>query len=462
MHRRSRDRGIGRCCARIALGLLSLPFAANAADVALAVDGPPIAVATGKPGQPLRLAFRAQAGQRLGLGVTALGFAPASATGIGFTVKRPDGQALPGLEYLHCVPAGAEGACDGEFTVATSGTHVIDVDVPFSAAPRFSIQLSSAVSRPLAVGKDESAALARPGQDGWFALAVEAGQDVAVALRDVVSGDREARFALRVHRPDGTVLGQAGANARMGASVSLGSSAPAGTYRIEVDPDRGATGSFVVVAKAAAKAADGPIDIASGVNEELRFAFDAGDGEGMSVGIENLAHTPDVDSNSRLLVLNPDGTQLNGTGCTSPTRGRPYPCKLEVAGLKAGRYTIVVAPPPGAAVGGRLHQSKSVVAKLEPGSPNRIELSKAGQVGRFTFEAKAGESVKVAIARNIPDDRTPLTVKLVSPNGMMMRMLAPGQAGAEFTTSPLPAAGTHTLIVDAGFRTASLTVSLSR
>jgi hypothetical protein len=45
---------------------------------------------------------------------------------------------------------------------------------------------------------------------------------------------------------------------------------------------------------------------------------------------------------------------------------------------------------------------------------------------------------------------------------MMMRMLAPGQAGAEFTTSPLPAAGTHTLIVDAGFRTASLTVSLSR
>jgi hypothetical protein len=456
------ESGVGRNCARIALGFLFVSFTANAADLAIAVDGPPVTVAPEKPGQPLRLAFRAQAGQRLGLGVTALKFVPASATGVAFTVKQPDGQAVRGLEMLNCFPAGAEGACDGEFTVAATGTHVIDVDVPFSAAPRFSIQISSAVSRSLAIGKGEAVALSRPGQDAWFALTVEAGQDVAVGLRDVASGDRNARFSLRIHRPDGSLVGEAGAHMRLGASLPLGGGAPAGTYRVEVDPDRGATGSFVVAATVTPQAPDGALDIASGVNEELRFAFSAGDGQSASVGLDNIAHTPDVDSESRLLVVGPDGKRLNTLYCRTRARGQPVPCKVKVADLKAGRYTIVVSPPPGASVSGTLYRTQDHTAKLDPDSPNRIDLRQAGQVARYRFAGKAGERMGVAIARNVTDDKSRVFVTLLGPPDAPTAMRGTGllQASVQIPAFELPVTGTYTLLVDAGFRTVSVTVSL--
>ena len=462
MHLRSRQPGIRRCCAGIALGFLSASFTAIGADLAIPVDGPPVTVAAEKPGQPLRLTFQAEAGQHLGLGVTALKFVPASATGVAFTVRQPDGQAIGGLEMPYCFPAGPEGACDGEFTVTRSGRHVIDVDVPFSAAPRFSIQISSAVSRSLAIGKGEAVTLSRPGQDAWFALPVAAGQDVTVGLRDVASSDKAARFALRIHRPDGSLVGESKADTRLGASLSLGGGAPAGTYRVEVDPDRGATGSFVVAATATPQAPDGALDIASGVNEELRFAFSVGDGQSASVGLDNIVHTPDVDSNSRLLVVGPDGTRLGALGCRTRARGQPVPCKVKVADLKAGRYTIVVSPPPGASVSGTLYRTQDHTAKLDPDSPNRIDLHQAGQVARYTFAGKAGERVGVAIARNVPDDRSIVVATLLGPPGGPTVMRGTGllQAAAQIPAFELPVTGTYTLLVDAGFRTVSVTVSL--
>lgn len=462
MHHRSRQPGIRRCCAGIALGFLSASFTANGAELAIPVDGSPVTVAAEKTGQPQRFTFQAEAGQHLGLGVTALKFVPASATGVAFTVRQPDGRAIGGLEMLYCFPAGPESACDGEFTVAMTGRHVIDVDVPFSAAPRFSIQISSAVSRSLAIGKGEAVALSRPGQDAWFALPVEAGQDVAVGLRDVASGDKEARFSLRIHRPDGSLVGEAVASARLGASLPLGGGAPAGNYRVEVDPDRGATGSFVVAATVTPQAPDGALDIASGVNEELRFAFSVGDGQSASVGLDNIVHTPDVDSNSRLLVVGPDGTRLNALGCRTRARGQYGPCKLNVADLKAGRYTIVVSPPPGASVSGTLYRTQDHTAKLDPDSPNRIELRQAGQVARYKFAGKAGERVGVAIARNVPDDKTRVLVSLRGPPDAPTAMRGTGllQASVQIPAFELPVTGTYTLLVDAGFGAVSVTVSL--
>src|SRR5260221_5807165 len=235
MHR-FRPSGIGRHFVRAAFVVASIYSTAQAADLTVSADGPPVSVAPAKPGEPLRFTFRAKAGEHLGLGVSGLKLEPASASGIGLTVRQPDGSALQGVEYLYCLPANPEGACDGEFTVTQSGDHVIDVDAPFSAAPRFSIQLSRPVVRTLTVGKSESVTLSRPGQDGRFTLALAAGEDVSLELGDVASSRKDARFALRVYRPDGSLLGQADADARRGASVGLGGAAVPGNYVVEVDP----------------------------------------------------------------------------------------------------------------------------------------------------------------------------------------------------------------------------------
>ncbi len=438
-------------------------FAAHATDLAIPIDGPPLLVAAEKPGQGSRLAFSAQAGQHLGFAVTGLKFVPSSATGIGFTVKQSDGSVLRGAEMIYCVANNADSACDGEFTVGKSGAHTIDVDVPFSAAPRFSIQLSSAVTRRLTIGKSEAVTLSRAGQDGWFPLAVGAGQDLAVELRDVASSAKPGRFALRVYRPDGALVGEGSADSRSPASVALGSSAVAGTYFVEVDPDHGATGSFVVAAKAAAQSAEGAIPISSAANQPLRFSFAATAGQSVTVGVDNIVHDPDVDSNSLLQILNPDGTRLAGLGCKTLARGGGrLPCRVSASDLAAGNYTIVVSPPPGASVAGKLYRTTDIVAKLDPSSPARVDVQ-PGQVARFTFSANAGDKVGVKVQRVLPDDKKMIYVRLMGPNtGFGTRVLMAAESTMVIEPVAMPATGTYTIAVDAQFNKASASVSLIR
>jgi hypothetical protein len=461
MRERFHASGTGRACVRVALILVTIAGAAQAADLAIAIDGPPLEVAARAPGQPVRLVFRAQAGQHVGLGIGALGFVPASATGVGFTVKQPDGTVLPGMEMLHCVAANPQGGCDGEFTIARSGNYVIDVDAPFSAAPHFSIQLSSALARALAVGRSEAVTLTRVGQDGRFPLAIAPGQDVTVELGGIASSSKESGFALRVYRPDGSLLGQASADATRGASVSLGSAAPAGTYIVEVDPDYGATGSFLVAAKAAAQSQEGAIDVSSAAGRDLRFNFVATAGQSVTVGLDNLSHDPDVESNSRVSILKPDGTRLATVGCSTVSHGQRSLCKVSASNLAAATYTIVVSPPFNASLSGKLYRTTDRVAKLDPASPNRVELQTA-QVARYTFAASEGDKVGLALTRNLPGDKTLYYVTLLRPDGSIItaRVLVPAQAAMQIDPVALPATGVYTVAVDAGFDKGSATLSL--
>jgi hypothetical protein len=410
MHRRSQAPGAGRAFVRMALAFASFICAAHAADPVVPVDGPPLAVTAEKSGQPLRVTFRAEAGQHLGLGMTALKFVPESAGGVAFTVRQPDGTPLPGMEFLYCAPR-AGGACDGQFAIAKSGVHTIEVDTPFSAAARFSIQLSKIETRDLIVDKPQAATLSRVGQEARFALKVAAGQNVSVELRDVAPDSKDARFVLRLVRPDGSTVGEARADARTPASLSLGASAPAGAYVVEVDPDDGATGSFVALAKVAATMADGSIEVASGVNEVLRFNFTAAAGEGVSVALDNLTHTPaDMQAFSRLAIVKSDGTRIAGMGCG----GRARFCKTSAEKLEAGDYAIHVTPPQGGSVSGRLYRTKDVVGSLNPSSTTRVELQPA-QVGRYEVRIAAGESIGFRVARTSPENKALIGVTLLSP-----------------------------------------------
>jgi hypothetical protein len=449
---------------RLALAPILVSFMAHAADMQLAVDGPAISVSAAKPGEGTRLVFEAKEGQRLGFGITGLAFEPASATGVGISVRGPDGRPLPGLERIHCAPGRSEGACDGEFTVARSGRHAIEVEAPFSTSPRFSAQLSNAIARALAVGGSDAFSIARPGQDAWVPLEVQAGQEVTVAIRDLSAGDKSASFALRLHRPDGSLAGEAAADARLGASLSIGRGAPAGAYRIEVDPERAGKGSFRLAAKATTRAPDGAADIASEVNEELRFVFTAAAGDSVSVGLQDIVHSPDVDSNSRLLVLGPEGKRIGGAGCRTVARGQSRPCKILLANLAAGDYAIVVAPPSGASVAGRLHRAADHVSKLDPSLPNRLELQAAGQVARVTFGGKAGERVGISLANIGPDGKALVSARLEGPPGGPALMRGASLAGTTAQIPPfeLPATGTYTLVLDPGFGKLSVEVSLTR
>lgn len=243
----------------VAAGLVAAlaPSSSGAAPVPAAlpidVDGAPVRIVLKPEGPPAQLAFRARAGQRLGLGISAVKFTPKSAAALVVTVRGPDGAPLRGFRTVHCRSASAENpdaACDGELALDGAGRYVIEVDAPFSAETELGAFLSSPAVANLHVGASHTVSLSRPGQDAWLHLPLASGTDVTVAARGrAVDATRSGAFAMRLHRPDGTLMAERAGDAMHAPSVRVTGSP--GVYAIEIDPANGGTGSFVVTARQA-------------------------------------------------------------------------------------------------------------------------------------------------------------------------------------------------------------------
>ncbi|HET9652599.1 MAG TPA: hypothetical protein VFP36_10425, partial [Usitatibacter sp.] len=296
----------------IVAGVVAIPCPAQAQSqpatlsVPVAVDGAPARVALKPAGRLGQVTFPARAGQRLGFGISGVKFTPQSAAALVVTVRRPDGTTLPGFRRVHCMAATAndpEAACDGEFTADQAGRYAIEVDPPFSAAAEFTVLVSRPAAASVKAGSSHTVALSRVGQDATLQFALEPGADVSVSARNGpgrVAG--RGAFVMRVYRPDGSLLAEAAGDSTRGPSLPV--SGPPGTYAIEIDPENGGTGTFVVAVNAATGIAiDGPpVEFAvRSASEVARLPFTVEAARSVSVAIEGLAHTPpDVDSNSVL------------------------------------------------------------------------------------------------------------------------------------------------------------------
>jgi hypothetical protein len=114
-------------------------------------------------------------------------------------------------------------------------------------------------------------------------------------------------------------------------------------------------------------------------------------------------------------------------------------------------------------VTGKLYRTTDLVAKLDPASPNGVELQ-PGQVARFTFSASAGDKIGVSLVRTVPGDKTMIYVKLVKPDGgwAFSRVILPAEVAMQVEPVALPATGIYTFVIDAGFNKASAAISLIR
>jgi len=422
------------------------------------IDGPPLRVSLQPAGRAARVSFVAAAGQRLGFGIAGLRFTPASAAALVVTVRQPDGSMVPGTSRVHCFAAkGTEPVCDGELTAQQAGRHVLEVDAPFSAAATLELVLSSPVAANLQVGKSHTVAVSRAGQDARLQLALEPGAEVSISARGAgTQAAGQGAFDLRAFRPDGSLAAEAHGDAQRAASLSLPGAA--GLHAIEIDPANGATGAFVVTAKAAGVAAVGgpATEFSVAAGDTARFAVTAAAGQGLTILVQGLAHAPDVDyGNSVITLLKPDGARLETGSClTKPMPGGVQyvaPCKLSVFALpESGRYTVTVSPPAKAAASGRLLLADVVTGRLTAGAPATLSSMKPAQVARFEFTATAGQNVQ-------------LTAFSTVPAGALVSLTVRGLEGLPFLTSvvgtkdkvalfkPLPAAGRYAVTVDPGY-----------
>lgn len=431
-------------------------------DVPIAIDGPGVHVDAKKPGRLVRLKFRAQAGERLGLGLWSIDLKPESMSTLLVEVRGPDGHVVPQSEPLRCL---AEtdlhpvDGCGAEFTTQATGWHVIDVDTPFSATAQFKVALSRPAVAKLAIDHEQTVAVKRVGQAARFELPLASGSEATITARDATPGRGGSAFALRVFRADGTIVAQTMGIPSLGATLQVKGEGAA--YRIEIEPVAGKPGDYLVSARSVrGLVADGPpLEFSTtGPNEVVRFGMQVKAGEVLAIGVEGLAHNPDPDNGvSRFTVRKPDGGQLKLIGCmTHATKqSGPYvpPCKMVTPRVpETGRYTVELAPPMDAMLSGRLFAITAITGTLTPGSPVHIPSMKPGQVARYTFSANAGQRVAATITdlATAPEG-TKVGVWIAPEQGYGLVSMYVAPAKVEIQKRPIPATGTYTVMIDPGF-----------
>lgn len=443
----------------------------------ISVDGPPATIQARRPGQLVRLRFKGRAGQRIGVGLGNIRFVPESASSLVVTLRDSHGGRILGSRRLDCLPRFQEhqaDTCGASFTLPSAGMHTIEVDTPFSATARFTIELSTPAEASLVVGHEQAVEVKRIGQDARFRIRVTEQSRAVVNVRDVSPGSTGTPFHVNLFRPDGVQLDRMDATPERGASLHVRS---AGDYVVEVEPANGKPGVFAASARTSPKLSlDGPpAEFATnGPNEDAWIGLDAHAGENVVVTMDGLAHHPEVDSKSysRISLLAPDGTLAGVTGCyTHGTPEHPPPlCQFFVNNLpESGPYAVSVSPPAGAAVSGRVLVAHMLSESLVPGAPVAVGPMKPGQVVRYTFAAEAGQPIHIALSSiSTSPPGKPVYLFLRRAEGEQPEMSLTAIATTDHVALEglrLPAAGKYVVIVDpaaASLQSAQLSVVLDK
>jgi hypothetical protein len=187
---------------------------------------------------------------------------------------------------------------------------------------------------------------------------------------------------------------------------------------------------------------------------EIRyFSFPARAGEGVSVYVQALAHTPDVESNSRLQVLNPDGSLLTGKGCRAEGQGGA-PCKLLLPKMPvSGRYMVGLHPPAHSVASGAIAVSEDQLCRLEARRATVVNIRRPGQVARCTLEVRAGERIGFqigAIERSVAPGNRNIVLTLRAPDGKALRsrMILERERDVSMAPQALPATGSYSVEID--------------
>jgi RHS repeat-associated protein len=423
----------------------------NASDVTANITpgGLPVDLSTTAPGQRGVLSFSGTAGQRVSL--REWGFNVDHT----LTIRNPDGSQL-----WSAVPSSTDATAFSDVqTLPTTGTYTIVWDPSGTAIGSTTVALydiGSDVSGTLPLtpaGAPANLTTPVPGRNGRFTFTGTAGQKVSVTT----SGNTFPSLPrLVILKPDGTNLVFLN-NANFVDATTLPVS---GTYTLLVDPQASETGSDDLVLYDAsdltASIAPGgaPVTIRTtvpGQTGAVSFSGTAGQRVSLRESGFNLDHV--------LSIRMPDGSNLWSGGYSGTDAGE----FSDVQTLPAtGTYTIVWDPSRDFTGSTKLtlyDVSADPSGTLVPsaaGASTTFTTTVAGQNGRYSFSASAGQKVSVTTSANTFSNLPRMSI--LKPDGSTLV----SQFNSNFIdATTLPVAGTYTLLVDPqGADTGSQTITL--
>ncbi|WP_405608193.1 RHS repeat-associated core domain-containing protein [Streptomyces sp. NBC_01508] len=352
--------------------------------------GAALGVSLTRAGQQGRARFAGTAGQRVSLGGTATGFG--SATRV--EIRRPDG----GLLDYFLVSDGDVGDEWDSDPLPATGTYTIVV-LPTSGVGAGELALT--LSRPVVVpalsttAGATTATVARIGQNAESSFQGQTG----VALSLGVTGNTFGQYV------DLTVLAPSGAKVVDGLNVSAGVSATVplpvltetGTYRVVLDPYKGAVGSAALTLSTEVQAAltvdaAGLAATAPRAGQLIRARFTAPATTSLGLGI--TANT--IADSTEIRLIGPGGGAGTVVGRATSKASEAF----YLTGLTAGAaYSLVFEPAKAATGGMTLWLSKPVKAgALSTATPALTgEITRPGQQLEFTVNAAAGAGYGAAV-----------------------------------------------------------------
>lgn len=421
-------------------------YESNDVTGSIVIDGPPVNVTLGTPGQNGRLSFTGTAGQRVSL----LGSSTFTSCWT-LAINKPDGTSL--TSTFSC----GSSIFLEPVVLPDSGSYTVILDPSGAGTGGGTATLyeSNDVTGTITVsGPSVLVQLPTPGQNGRLTFEGTAGQRISANG----SSSLTTCWSLGIYKPDGTQLA---------STFSCGSAIlvepqllpVSGTYTVLVDPSGAGTGQatvniYDVVDVTGPITMDGPavpVNITT-PGQNARLSFDGTAGQRVSVnGSSGLSTCWSI------AILKPDGTQLANTfTCGSTAFIEPQTLPV------TGSYTVLIDPS-GAGTGSataNLYNVVDVTGSITlGGSSVNVSLATPGQKASYTMSGTSGQQATVRV---VGSTFACVTVTLLKPDGTTLTSTFTCGSTFNLATQTLPVTGTYTVVVDPNTSsTGSLTLSVT-
>jgi hypothetical protein len=417
-------------------------YVTNAITGALAADVP-VDVTLAKPGQTALFNFTANSGDSLAIGLSGINPTPWSQS---FDVRVTK----PGGSYLaSCNASTPNGAYCELGTVATSGVYSVSVTPEWGVYGTFRIALEQG---PLldASANPTTFTTSKNGEAARFRFAGTAGQNLSLAIANLVQSGYSGSSTFNVYGPDGSQAGSVYCNpaAPSRCNQYLGTLGTVGTYSAVMlsAPGAAASGSVQLDADlTGALTAGTPLTInATRSGQRGRYSFSANAGDSFTLKLLNVLSTPASQSIS-FTIYKPDGNYL-----TAGSSSNNNAASLNLWSLPTtGTYTVILQPSIGYPWQAQLLVDGGTSIAVD-GALVPLVTTGPGEMLRYKFTGSAGQHIDLGISglAYSPNNGTQMTV--YSSNGNSLGGTGCYPAGAcELTIASLPADGIYVITVAA-------------
>ena len=360
-------------------------------------------------------------------------------------------------------------------SLAQTGTYSIYFK-PGAATATLYIEAAKLVADPTLMldGVPTNVSIAQTWQTARLTFTGNVGQTLGLGITGLTLNPTSSTSAnVSVYMPNGELLSyQTCYTTYSGCTMNLRNLPLFGTYSVVVTPAAGGIGGFTatlstqVVANLLLDGAPSTVSITR-AGQSARLIFTGSVGQYLGLGITGLTLNPEsVPSGSAeadVNVYKPDTSGLTGIACfTSATASGG--CLVNTGSLPtSGTYSVEVAPSLAETGSFKATLSSDVVGTLTPGTAFNLNLSRAGQIGRLTFNGAAGDILGLALSGVTVTPAGGGYVSVLLPNGTFFSSLYFGDGIMTAQTLPrLPTSGTYTVLINPDYAaTVDMTLLLS-